>query len=202
MISAHGDNYYGHYAGVVVDNKDPKGIGRLRIQVPGVCEPSTGWALPFGIQGGGDTGVGSFDIPKQGAEVVVMFLQGDPDHPRWTYGHWGMPNGEADTPEPAKSAIAEDGPGAASQVKAYENDQMQMFTDLREDKARFVIRSKLGDAEDLSGPALMLEFDNKAGTLALSAPAGISLKSTGIIDIQGLVITLNGRPVLPTGNGI
>ena len=41
----------------------------------------------------------------------------------------------------------------------------------------------------------MMELDAVQGTLAISAPAGISLKSLGIIDIDGLVVNIGGRKV-------
>lgn len=196
MYSVTGDSLNSFYSGVVVDNQDPKGLGRLQIRIPAIAEPSTGWALPFGMPGGGDTQSGTFDIPKAGAEVVVLFVNGDPDHPRWTYGNWGAPKGESDIPEPAKSIIAQEGPAAAGLIKASENDKFQMFTDMREGKARLVIRSKKADPEDLSGAALMIELDDANGTIAISAPAGVSIKSLGSIEIDALNVTINGRPVI------
>lgn len=44
---SHEGKYYGLYRGVVVDNKDPKKLGRLKIQVPQVSgEEVTDWAWP------------------------------------------------------------------------------------------------------------------------------------------------------------
>lgn len=193
--------FQGMHSGVVSSNADPKGVGRLKIRVPGLLEPS-GWALPFGMPGGGDTQAGFFDIPKVGAEVVVIFIDGDPDKIRWTYGHWGLPGGVADTPEPARTAIQEDGAAAAPLVKAMENDRFQIFTDTRDGKGRFVIRSKRQDLEDLEGAALMLELDDENGTLALSAPGGISIRSVGRVDIDGILVTIGGRAVTPVPKDI
>ena len=188
--------YTGFFSGVVTHNDDPLMASRIRVKVVGLLEPHSAWSWPFAMQGGGDTQSGSYDVPKVGAEVTVMFLGGDPDYPRWTYGAWGEPQGVTDIPEPAKSILSEDGPGSAHLIKAYENDRFQIFTDMREDKGRFVIRSKRQDSEDLSGPALALEMDDEAGTLSLSAPTGINLNTLGAVTINGLMITMNARVVV------
>lgn len=194
--------YFGPQAGVVVDNRDPLQIGRLKVRVEGLLEPSSGWSLPFGIQGGGDTNSGAYDIPKIGAEVIVFFIGGNPDKARWTYGHWGRPEGISDVPEPARSILEEDGAEAAELIKAHENDRFQVFTDLREGKGRFVIRSKRQDLEDLAGAALMIEVDDESGTISISAPSAVSIKALGTVDIDALSVTILGRQVLPLNKPI
>jgi hypothetical protein len=187
--------YTGFFAGVVTHNNDPLMASRIRLKVEGLLEPHSGWAWPFAMPGGGDTQSGSYNVPKVGAEVLVMFLGGDPDYPRWTYGSWGTPNGVSDIPEPARTILAEDGPEAAQLIKAYEDDRFQIFTDMREEKGRFMIRSKRQDGEDLSGPALAIEMDDEAGTLSLSAPTGININTLGAVTINGLIVSMNDRMV-------
>ena len=42
-----GTRYYGKYRGVVVDNSDPRQLGRLKAHVPEVLgDVDSGWALP------------------------------------------------------------------------------------------------------------------------------------------------------------
>ena len=43
---AHENKYFGKYRGVVLNNDDPLGRGRLRVQVPQVLENSSVWAMP------------------------------------------------------------------------------------------------------------------------------------------------------------
>jgi uncharacterized protein involved in type VI secretion and phage assembly len=80
--------FYGKYRGLVQDNDDPQGMGRIRATVPEVldAEPSP-WALPC-VPYAGD-GVGFHMIPAVGAAVGIEFEAGDPSRPIWTGGWWG-----------------------------------------------------------------------------------------------------------------
>lgn len=81
--------YYGKYRGTVINNIDPEQIGRLMVQVPDVLglTPSS-WAMPCVPAAGIQAGI--FVVPPIGSQVWVEFEQGDPDHPIWTGGFWGI----------------------------------------------------------------------------------------------------------------
>ena len=68
--------FFGIYRGIVADNQDPLGKGRLRLQVPQVLSSEiTGWAwstYPPGLDS---------SLPEIGAGVFVMFEGGDPSFP-------------------------------------------------------------------------------------------------------------------------
>jgi hypothetical protein len=85
---AGGSRFYGKYRGVVLNNVDPLGIGRIQALVPDVLAvlPSS-WAMPCVPVAGQQSGV--WAVPAVGAGVWVEFEQGDPDHPVWTGGFWG-----------------------------------------------------------------------------------------------------------------
>jgi hypothetical protein len=91
--------YYGKYRAVVVNNVDPLQIGRIQVIVPDVSAVApTSWAMPcLPISGLNN---GTFAMPLMGAGVWVEFEQGDPDHPIWVGGYWGLP---AETPALAKT---------------------------------------------------------------------------------------------------
>jgi hypothetical protein len=74
--------YLGKYRGVVLNNIDPMGIGRLQVQVIGVFTVASSWAMPCLPMAGAQTG--AVAIPPIRAGVWVEFERGDPDHPIWT----------------------------------------------------------------------------------------------------------------------
>lgn len=74
--------YLGKYRGVVLQNIDPMGIGRIQVQVIGVLTLASSWAMPSFPVAGLQTG--SVAVPPIGAGVWVEFEQGDPDYPIWT----------------------------------------------------------------------------------------------------------------------
>ena len=81
------NRFYGKYRGIVFDNQDPQGMGRLRVTVPAVLgeEPSP-WALPCAPFTGDN--VGQFTVPEVDACVWVEFEGGMLDYPIWTGGWW------------------------------------------------------------------------------------------------------------------
>lgn len=90
--------YNSFYPGVVVDNKDPLFVGRVKVKV-GVLgsEYTTEWAMPSGQFTG--PGSGGFFPPPIDAGVTVAFLEGDPEVPIYFGGYWAAPGGTAETPK-------------------------------------------------------------------------------------------------------
>jgi hypothetical protein len=81
--------YYGIYHGTVLDNADPKKLGRLKVSVPAVYgdQEHDYWANSKGLFAG--QGYGSMMLPTVGSPVWVSFINGDCRYPVWEYGWWG-----------------------------------------------------------------------------------------------------------------
>ena len=93
--------FYGKYRGIVQDTDDPRGMSRIRVQVPEVLDDQTSpWALPC-VPFAGD-GLGQHAIPPVGAGVWIEFEAGDPSRPIWTGCWWG----EGQVPENNQAAPA------------------------------------------------------------------------------------------------
>lgn len=83
------------YLGVVEENKDPERLGRLKVRVNAIYGDSRHvstealpWAIPFGLPAGGSKSSGGVSwLPEPGDQVLVMFLDGEPEKPVWT---WSM----------------------------------------------------------------------------------------------------------------
>ncbi|HUR63777.1 MAG TPA: phage baseplate assembly protein V [Candidatus Thermoplasmatota archaeon] len=92
--------HYGKHRGMVSDNNDPSGLGRIKAQVPDVLgDVDTGWALPCVPYAG--TGSGLFLVPPTGAGVWIEFEAGDVSRPIWSgcwWGDQGLPKDAQGTP--------------------------------------------------------------------------------------------------------
>lgn len=168
---------FGLHIGVVVNRADPDGLGRVRVRVPGVVEPASAWAWPIGAPGGGSRDRGLFWVPEEGAEVAVFFKQGDPDAPFYLPANWGAPGGTEETPE------ASDGGDPDVRVLALGAYDVVVDTRAATKGLRLVDKA---DGENV------IEFDGVTRVLRISATTSVRIESTGQIDIQGLVTTIQG----------
>lgn len=98
-----GDQLLGKYLGVVADNRDPSGIGRITVRVTSLGDHTTTWAAPcFPVAG---DQVGILAVPPVGSPVYVEFIERNIDLPVWV----GCPIGDPDRLSTRGSDIA-DGP--------------------------------------------------------------------------------------------
>lgn len=76
--------------GVVVDNKDPEGRGRMKVRYRDIHDNIPDSDLPWSGQaegfGSGGKNVGTTDIPPIGASVFGSHRDGSLYHPEWTKG--------------------------------------------------------------------------------------------------------------------
>lgn len=178
--------FLGMAVGVVVDNVDPEKLGRVRVRVPGLYEPASPWAIPFGWPGAGAKKRGGYYPVPKGAEVCVFCNMGDQDHPYYIAGNPGR--GEA--PDEVEEATPEE----ATKVFAHEEARYRVVYDERRGKCRLQIKDKLtGDK---------IELDGVNAAITIQATTALDIRCDGAVNIQGLAITLNGRTLVNNGEPI
>jgi hypothetical protein len=117
--------FFGKYRGIVKDNNDPTGRGRLEVLVPAVMGEQPVWALPCTPYAGDNMGV--YMVPEPGSGVWVEFEAGDPSYPIWVGCFWGdneAPKNErgAEAAPPLKIIRSQKG------LMATLDDQRQVIT--------------------------------------------------------------------------
>jgi uncharacterized protein involved in type VI secretion and phage assembly len=179
------------YEGVVTDNVDPGKLGRVRIRVPGVLEPQSGWAMPIGCgAGAGGDGQGYFMVPAIGANVVVQFKMGDVDHPRFMIGPSGRQNGESEIPQFARALT----PAEVVRVRGIQSDRWELVFDDRPGHESLRVKDlQFGD---------VIELDGVNHGVLIRGSAAVVIQSTGVVNIEALQIVLNGRIVRDTSEEI
>ena len=81
------------YVGIVIDDKDPKSLKRVRVRVPmvhdGIPDEHLPWAIPdSGEQNNGATNTtGTVDVPLTGSKVCLMFQSAKLSHPKYSAYH-------------------------------------------------------------------------------------------------------------------
>jgi len=185
-IGTHDTRLPGMYVGYVTHRKDPEGLGRVRVCIPGVLEPHSTWAWPLGTSGGGFKDRGFFAVPEEGAEVAVFFNQGDVDEPYYLSAHWGKPDGESEVPEEAQ-VDPPDNRVIATPTFRIELDESDKAKKLK------LTNRKTGD---------FLLFDAEENTVTLQGTTAITIKAVGAISLEATQITIGGRAVRPVPDPI
>jgi len=161
---------HGLFTGPVIERDDPEGLGRVRVQIPGIIEQGTNWALPLGF-GGGSKKRGSVFVPPVGAEVAVFFRMGDVDQPYYLGGNLG--HGEQLT-----------GTEGDPNAQAIETESYVVLIDDRPESRSLTLHDKL------SGNSV--QMNGVTRSITVQATSTLNLKADGFVYIEGLQVFVNG----------
>jgi uncharacterized protein involved in type VI secretion and phage assembly len=195
---------YGVVVGLVTNNTDPEGLGRVKVKFPWLSEmQESHWARIASLMAGKDRG--TYFLPEVDDEVLVAFEHGDLRFPYILGMLW---NGK-DT-VPAKN---EDEKNNIRMIKSRSGHTICL--DDTEGKEKIEILDKTGKnslvfdtakntitiaAEQdliLSAPKGKIELDAQTINLTakksiqLSSQQGMDLKTNGTMNLQGSMINLN-----------
>ena len=160
------ERYHGHYLGVVKDNVDPEGFGRVESICPAICgRIPMFWAQPLSSLGGGIQKRGLVAIPPIGAMVVIVFLNGDENFPMYLPGWNPTIDGESNLPMQPDTA---DSTTPLSGQKPGDPDNTVWETK----KWRILIRDENGTQrlrmQSKDNLKQFIEIDGKTGDITLN----------------------------------
>lgn len=156
------------YEGLVTKRDDPEKRGRIKLSIPGLIEPETpDWVFPIGVAGGGTAQRGHIEPPDVGANVVVLFVQGNPDKPRYLVGPWGNPGGTSDAPTNHEVE------GNDRQNAVTEDEEWRIERDSRSSEKKFTITHRSSDLQ------IVLEAATGSDNATIRTSAGQTLTLEG-----------------------
>ena len=196
--------------GIVTDNKDPKGWGRVKVKFPTLTEDhSSNWARVVGVGAGPQRG---FDcLPEINDEVLVAFEHGDIHRPYVLGGVW---NGK-DKPPAAVEDSVQDGKVRLRTIKTRTGHVVQF---VEEDgsgrKDGIYIETAGGYKISLNDSEMAIEIVTKGGqkiklddpsqTISMMSPGRIEQLAGGEVSAKAAVIThlASGAATVTAGAGI
>jgi len=176
-----GGRWYGVYAALVTDIKDPNGQGRVKVSLPWAPDPGgsryEAWARLATLMGGKNRG--SWFIPDVNDEVLVSFQGGDPRHPFVLGGLW---NGADKPPETL------DGAGQNYRKVLCSRNGVRVTLDDQDGQEKLVLETPGGQRLTLKdGPGAVEIVDSNGNS--------VKLETSGITVTASAKVTINASQV-------
>ena len=168
--------FYGVTVGIVTNNKDEEGLGRIKVKFPWLSERDESyWARVLTPMAGKERGI--YFLPEVEDEVLVAFAHGDIESAYILGSVW---NGKDKPPE-----TNDDGKNNRRIIKSRSGHQI-IFDDT-EDKEKIIIRDKTEKNEVI--------IDSKKNTMSIKVEKDITVESKGKITIKSSDgdITIEGK---------
>lgn len=168
--------------GIVTDNQDPQGCGRVKVKYPWLsAEHASDWARVV-VPGGGDQRGIEF-LPEVNDEVLVGFEMGDIHYPYVLGGLW---NGKDAPPDAHVSS------GGKIQKRIIRSRAGHMITlDDSDGGGGITIVDKQGNKLELDSSSNALQITVQ-GDASLKAQGNLALEARGQVQIKGMGITIDG----------
>lgn len=166
LIPNESDNrFYGVSVGVVTNNKDPEGLGRVKVKFPWLSvEDESDWARIATLMAGGDRGI--YFIPEIDDEVLVAFEHGNIAFPYVLGTLW---NGKDKPP-----STNDDGKNNRRLIKSRSGHQI--ILDDTEGEEKIIIEDKTGKNK--------ITIDSKNNALTVEVEKDLTIKTKGKISID------------------
>lgn len=202
--------------GIVTDNKDPNGWGRVRVKFPTLTEEHASyWARVVGTGAGSSRG---FDcLPEINDEVLVAFEHGDIHHPYVIAGVW---NGKDKPPENVQDTVV-DGKVRLRTLKTRTGHVLQFVEeDKGASKKGIYVDTVYGHRLHFNDTERLIELKTKAGQTLVMDDKGAKIDMTArgkitltvgaskiemtpaSINIQSTQVTVNGTAQARMAGGL
>jgi phage protein D len=167
--------------GIVTDNQDPEGYGRVKVKYPWLAEDqSSDWARVVTPGGGNKRGL-EF-LPEVNDEVLVGFELGDIQYPYVLGGLW---NGRDAIPERVVEA------GQVQKRLLRSRTGHTITLDDSDSGGGITIEDKNGNKVVLDSASNKLSISVK-GDASIEAQGNMTLQATGQLQLKGNGVTIDG----------
>ncbi len=190
--------------GIVTNNKDPEGLGRIRVKFPWLSdEDESNWARVASLMAGKDRGI--FILPEIDDEVLVVFEHGNINMPYVIGSLWNGKDLPPGTNSDGKNdirmiksrsghVIRIDDTDGNEKIEIVDKTEKNMITiDTKDNKISIMSNKDI----EMSAPngkitidAMNIEIKSSAAT-KIEATAEMDVKASANMNIKGATINLN-----------
>ncbi len=201
---------YGVEAGIVTNNQDPDGLGRVKIKFPWLSEDNeTGWARIATIMAGKERG--SFFLPEVGDEVLVAFGHGDINNPYVIGALWNEKDRPPETNSDGKNNIRrlrsrsgheiifnDDSATKKEKIEIHTNAKHKITLDDSAGGEKIEIVDKTGNNKitiDSNQNSINIEstvqLKIKSQIIEIEAGGTMTIKAGTLLNLQGSLVKIN-----------
>jgi len=188
--------------GIVTNNQDPEGMGRVKVKFPWLDEEAeSDWVKVASMMGGKNRG--AMFLPEVEDEVLVAFEQGDVDHPYVLGALWSK--------EDKPPGNNEDGKNNIRKITSRSGHEIIFNDDHEQKKEKLEIHSKSGHVlilDDSAGKERIeirdktqkniVRIDSVENIISIEAATKLTIKApmieieaSGVLTLKGGMIKIN-----------
>lgn len=200
----------GIVTGIVTNNKDEEGLGRIKVKFPWLSEENeTDWAKVMTFMAGKERG--GFFLPEVGDEVLVAFEHGDINYPYVIGALWNNEDNPPETNSDGKNNIRkirsrsgheivfnDDDTSKQEKIEIHTRGGHKILLDDSAGQEKIAIIDKTGSNKmtiDSVQNSISIESSTqlkiKAQVIEIEAGTTMTIKAGAILNIQGALVKIN-----------
>lgn len=197
-------------AGIVTNNQDPEGLGRIKVRLPWLSDNNeTDWIRMTTLMAGG--GRGTFFLPEVGDEVLLAFEHGDINQPYVIGALWNGVDNPPETNSDGRNNIRkirsrsgheiifnDDNNAMKEKIEIHTNAGHKIVLDDSSGQEKIEIIDKTGSNKmtiDSVQNAINIEsamqFKIKANMIEIAADSMMTIKAGATLTLQGALVKIN-----------
>ena len=201
---------FGVAAGIVTNNQDPDGLGRVKVKFPWLSDDNESpWIRIATLMAGSERG--SFFLPEVGDEVLVAFEHGDINRPYVIGALWNGVDKPPETNSDGRNNIRKIRSRSGHEIIFDDNDSAGQEKVEIHTKAghKIVLDDSLGQEKieivDKTGSnsiiidsvqnsvtiSAALQFRIKASMIEIEADSMLTIKTGAVLTLQGSLVKIN-----------
>jgi uncharacterized protein involved in type VI secretion and phage assembly len=202
-----GSRVQGVALGLVTNNQDPDGMGRVKVKYPWrENSPESFWARIAVLAAGKDRG--TTWIPEVGDEVLVGFDKGNIEHPYVLGSLWNGKDAPPETNSDGENNTKLIKSRCGHTIKFFEKQGQESFEiktqgghvllmDDTSGSAQIVIKDSSGNKIEIQSAQNSLTIESglslkiKSQQIDIEAGASMNIKASGTLTIQGALVRIN-----------
>jgi uncharacterized protein involved in type VI secretion and phage assembly len=173
----------GVYSASVLNNRDPEGLGRVQVRVPGATDPSGDlWARVATMMAGPNRG--TWFVPDVGDEVLVAFEHGDPRTPYVVGSLWS-----AKAPPPQTAAGQDPG---VKLIRSASGATLRFNAD-RQDS--LILETPGGQRITLQDGPGSVRIEDSNGNVVTLTTSGVTVTSSTTVTVDASAVAVSAGMV-------